>query len=77
MSTYQLEIKGLTCGHCVASVTEELQEIADVSGVEVELNAGKEAFSLATVTATAEISKAALEAAVDEAGYELISVATR
>lgn len=77
MSTYQLEIKGLTCGHCVASVTEELSEIPEVSGVEVELNSGKEAISIATVTAAADLSDVALAAAVDEAGYELVSVTTR
>lgn len=77
MSTYQLEIKGLTCGHCVASVTEELREIPEVSGVEVELNSGKEAISIATVTAAADLSEVALAAAVDEAGYELVSVTTR
>lgn len=77
MSTYQLEIKGLTCGHCVASVTEELSEIPEVSGVEVELNSGKEAISIATVTAAADLSEVALAAAVDEAGYELVSVTTR
>lgn len=77
MSTYQLEIKGLTCGHCVASVTEELSEIPEVSGVEVELNSGKEAISIATVTAAADLSEVALAAAVDEAGYELMSVTTR
>lgn len=77
MSTYQLEIKGLTCGHCVASVTEELSEIPEVSGVEVELNSGKEAISIATVTAASDLSDVALAAAVDEAGYELVSVTTR
>ncbi|EEH63234.1 heavy metal-associated domain protein [Gleimia coleocanis DSM 15436] len=74
MSTYQLEIRGLTCGHCVASVTEEISEIAGVTTVNVELNAGKEAVSVATVEADAEVSEAAFADAVDEAGYELVSV---
>ncbi|MCS4485035.1 cation transporter [Gleimia sp. 6138-11-ORH1] len=74
MSTYKIEVKGLTCGHCVASVTEELQEIPEVSAVEVALNAGKEAVSVASVTTSAEVSEAAFANAVDEAGYELVSV---
>lgn len=74
MSTYQLEIRGLTCNHCVASVSEEIAELAGVSTVEVDLNAGKEAVSLARVTADSELSAENFKAAVDEAGYELVSV---
>lgn len=74
MSTYKLEVKGLTCGHCVASVTEEISEIAAVSGVDVELNAGKEAISVATVTTDADVTAETFAAAVEEAGYELVSV---
>ena len=40
MTTTDLKITGMTCGHCVASVQEELGEIAGVSAVDVDLNAG-------------------------------------
>lgn len=73
MNTYQLEVKGLTCGHCVASVTEEISEISAVTAVEVALNAGKEAVSVATVNASAEVTEEAFQTAVAEAGYQLVS----
>jgi len=67
-----LQISGMTCDHCVSSVAEELAEVAGVSGVEVALVAG--GTSTATVTATAPVESSALEAAVSEAGYTLVSV---
>ena len=48
MTTTDLKITGMTCGHCAASVREELGEIAGVSAVDVDLNAG--GVSTATVT---------------------------
>ena len=38
MTTTDLKITGMTCGHCAASVREELGEIAGVSAVDVDLN---------------------------------------
>lgn len=74
MSTYEVAVKGLTCGHCAASVTEEISAITGVSAVEIALNPGKENVSVATVTAETEIMEAVFAAAVSEAGYELVSV---
>lgn len=51
MTTTDLKITGMTCGHCVASVQEELGEIAGVSAVDVDLNSG--GVSTATVTSEA------------------------
>lgn len=68
-NTITLNITGMTCAHCVSSVTEELGEIAGVSHVSVDLNVG--GASVATVTTTAPVEPAALEAAVEEAGYKL------
>ena len=48
--TVELSINGMTCGHCVASVTEELKEVPGVLDVEVILNSG--ATSKATPCAT-------------------------
>ncbi len=64
-----LKINGMTCGHGVTSVTEELSEVSGVSGVTVDLNAG--GTSIATLTTTAAVETSALEAAVAEAGYTL------
>ncbi|MEZ7130574.1 heavy-metal-associated domain-containing protein [Nonomuraea sp. AD125B] len=64
VTTYQVE--GMTCGHCVSSVTEEVGKVAGVSGVEVDLASGA-----VTVTSAAPLDADAVEAAVNEAGYEL------
>ena len=70
MTTTDLKITGMTCGHCAASVREELGEIAGVSAVDVDLNAG--GVSTATVTSEAELDPAQLRAAVEEAGYRTV-----
>lgn len=70
MTTTQIQINGMTCNHCVASVTEELSEIAGVTDVQVELVAG--GTSTATVTSDTEPSVQDLEAAVQEAGYSVV-----
>ena len=62
----ELEITGMTCGHCVASVQEEVSELAGVEAVEVVLETGA-----LTVTSTAPLDRALVAAAVAEAGYAL------
>ena len=54
----------MTCGHCVASVTEEIGEIAGVEDVEVVLETGE-----VTITSGVPLDPADVEAAVAEAGY--------
>ncbi|MET7304474.1 copper ion binding protein [Embleya sp. NPDC005575] len=68
VSTYT--VKGMTCGHCVSSVKGEVGKIDGVTAVEVDLAAGK-----VTVTADRPIDDAAVTAAVDEAGYEVVAPA--
>jgi copper chaperone len=65
-STSHLTVIGMTCEHCVSSVTEELLEIAGVSAVEVDLGSGA-----VTVTSDQPLTDADLVAAVDEAGYRI------
>ena len=59
-------VTGMTCGHCAASVTEEITEIDGVEGVEVDVPTGQ-----VTVTSAALLDAAAVKAAVEEAGYQL------
>ena len=66
MSTQSYTVSGMTCGHCVASVTEEVQEIAGVADVQVDLPTGA-----LTVTSRQPLDDAAVRAAVEEAGYQL------
>lgn len=56
-------VTGMTCGHCVASVTEEIGEIDGVEHVDVALETG-----VVTVTSRAALGRAVVEAAVAEAG---------
>lgn len=67
MSTTTFTVKGMTCGHCVNHVTEEVKKIDGVSEVAVNLESGA-----VTVTADAEITSTQMETAVVEAGYELV-----
>lgn len=60
-------VSGMTCGHCVASVTEELSELAGVENVDVVLETGA-----VTVTSQAPLDRSVVEAAVAEAGYALV-----
>lgn len=63
-------VSGMTCGHCVASVTEEVSAIDGVDSVAVRLNAG--GVSRVTVTSREPLRPASVRAAIDEAGYELV-----
>ncbi|GAB2603628.1 hypothetical protein GCM10009696_06400 [Kocuria himachalensis] len=64
-------VEGMTCGHCAKSVTEELTAVDGVSDVHVDLVAG--GTSTVTVTADRPLSTATVRAAVEEAGYTLVS----
>ncbi len=65
-STYT--VRGMTCEHCVRSVTEEVSEIPGVAGVDVDLASGR-----VTVTSDQPVDETAVRAAVAEAGYEVVS----
>ena len=62
-------VTGMTCGHCVASVTEEVGAVAGVQSVDVVLKKG--GASRVTVHADGPIDVDAVRAAVEEAGYQL------
>jgi copper chaperone CopZ len=66
MTSQTFTVTGMTCGHCAASVTEEISEIAGVESVDVVVETGA-----VTVTSTAALDPAAVQAAVEEAGYAL------
>jgi copper chaperone len=64
--TQSYTVTGMTCGHCVASVTEEVEEIPGVETVDVVLETGS-----LTVTSAEPVDDAAVKAAVADAGYQL------
>jgi copper chaperone len=61
-------VTGMTCGHCVSSVTEEISQIGGVQKVDVELTSGK-----VTVTSDQPVAEDDVRAAVTEAGYTLVA----
>jgi copper chaperone len=69
MSTATYRVSGMTCGHCVSAVIEEIRKLEGVAGVDVDLVAGGE--SRLTVTSAAPLPEDAVRDAIDEAGYEL------
>lgn len=63
-------VTGMTCQHCVTSVTEELSQLPGVTKVDIFLVAG--GASTVQVTSEAELDRGEVQAAVEEAGYELV-----
>lgn len=60
-------VSGMTCGHCVAAVRDEVGQIPGVTEVVVDLDTGA-----VTISSGAALDPAAVAAAVDEAGYEVV-----
>ena len=67
MATTTYSVSGMSCGHCVASVRQEVGLIDGVTGVEVELDSGT-----VTVESDNPVDPAAVTAAIEEAGYEVV-----
>ncbi|MBK4348945.1 heavy-metal-associated domain-containing protein [Lacisediminihabitans changchengi] len=65
-------VTGMTCNHCVTSVTEELIAVDGVDAVTIKLAVG--GASTVTVTSSTPIDETDVRAAVAEAGYDLVSV---
>lgn len=66
MSSATYAVTGMTCGHCVSSVTEEVGGLPGVTDVDVDLATGR-----LTVTGDAAADIDAVRRAVEEAGYQL------
>ncbi|MGI5154184.1 heavy-metal-associated domain-containing protein [Microbispora sp. CA-102843] len=65
MSVKTYTVQGMTCGHCVSSVKEEVGEVPGVTGVEVDLDSGR-------LDVSGEVADDAVRKAVEEAGYTLV-----
>ena len=68
MSQSTYTVTGMTCGHCAASVTEEVTDIEGVTDVAVDLPTGA-----VTVISNQPLDQAQVRVAVEEAGYQLAS----
>jgi copper chaperone len=65
-TTENYVVTGMTCGHCVMSVTEELTAVQGVTDVQVDLASGQ-----VRVTSEQPVSTEQVREAVEEAGYSL------
>ncbi|GAA4052051.1 hypothetical protein GCM10023063_45310 [Arthrobacter methylotrophus] len=66
-----VSVSGMTCGHCVSAVSEEIESLAGVESVEIDLNDG--GISTVTITSTQELSPSEIGEAVAEAGYLVVA----
>ena len=65
-TTTTITVDGMTCGHCVNAVQTEVGKLEGVTDVAVDLSSGQ-----VTVVAETTPDPAALQEAVEEAGYEV------
>ncbi|EFI35118.1 Heavy metal transport/detoxification protein [Desulfonatronospira thiodismutans ASO3-1] len=63
----RIKIEGMSCGHCVKAVTDALNKMPGVSGVQVSLESGH-----ADIDAGEDLDMAAVKKAVEDAGYKVI-----
>ena len=68
--TTTVNVSGMTCGHCVSSVKEEIAEVPGVTAVDVDLNSG--GISPVTIESTGDLDLQAVTEAVAEAGYSVV-----
>ncbi|AWK76784.1 cation-transporting ATPase (plasmid) [Rhodococcus oxybenzonivorans] len=66
MSTSTVTVTGMTCGHCVSSVREQIGNIDGVTAVDVDLTSGR-----VTINSHEPLERSAIQNAVEEAGYQL------
>lgn len=66
-----VNVSGMTCEHCITSVSEELKELHGVESVHIVLNAG--GISEVTITSTQVLEPAVIGEAIAEAGYLLVA----
>jgi copper chaperone len=57
-------VPGMSCGHCRVAITGEVEKVAGVTGVDVDLAAKR-------VTVIGAFAEAAVRGAIDDAGYDI------
>jgi copper chaperone len=65
---YVLKIKGMSCQHCVISVTKALEKLEGIKNIDVDLKNGEVRFENKKSVTSERIEKA-----IEEAGYEVVS----
>ncbi|MCM0648855.1 cation transporter [Clostridium swellfunianum] len=67
--TKKILIEGMSCGHCVNHVKNALSDLNGVTSVDVNLGA-----KTAIVVASENVSDEDIKFAIDDAGYEVVSI---
>ena len=62
-----IKVKGMSCQHCVASVTKALSEIAGISDVQVSLEKGE-----ATFEEQSPVDEQIIKDAIARIGFEVV-----
>jgi len=62
-----LKVKGMSCQHCVMSVTKALTQLEGIKNVQVDLAKGEVRFDN-----TKEVASQRIEKAIEDTGYEII-----
>ncbi|HTR81258.1 MAG TPA: heavy-metal-associated domain-containing protein [Bacteroidota bacterium] len=68
MKSHELQIEGMTCGHCVMSVKKELTKLENVVVEEVQIGKARVKYD------EAKVMRRVFEQAVEGAGYKLVGV---
>ncbi len=63
-----LKVKGMSCQHCVMSVTKALNQLGGIQNIQVDLTKGEVRFDNTKAVLMDQIKKA-----IEEAGYQVIS----
>lgn len=72
MSIQVFTVKGMSCGHCVNAVNEQITSLPGVQRVDVDVATG-----VVTVTSDRALTESEVAGAVEEAGYELVRDASQ
>ena len=67
LPTRNYTVDGMTCGHCRKAVIEQVLQVDGVKGADVDLDSKR------LTVAGESFEDSAIQAAVDEAGYTLVS----
>jgi len=62
-----LKVKGMSCQHCVMSVTKALSQLEGIKNIQVDLAKGEVRFDN-----TKSVPSNRIEKAIQEAGYEVV-----
>lgn len=62
-----ITVKGMSCNHCVMSVTKALEALPGVSAVKVDLLSGKASFE-----ADPPVDPAVVKKAIEKIGFEVV-----